>query len=230
MKKVAFIGSYDKADMIICIAKLLTIMKKKVIVIDATALSKTRYIVPTMQSNKQYITTYENVDVAIGFENFEQIEAYTSLSKTDELDYDYALIDIDSYRGYYYFGIKPEDKKFFVTSFDLYSLRRGLQVLRKIPEPVEVKKVLFTKDMDPKERQYLNFVSKGIKVKWDEDIVYFPFETSDLNAIYSNQRSGRIQLKGLSATYVDGIEYLVEEISDASQGEVKKAVKILEKN
>ena len=48
MKKVAFIGSYDKADMIICIAKLLTIMKKKVIVIDATALSKTRYIVPTM--------------------------------------------------------------------------------------------------------------------------------------------------------------------------------------
>lgn len=230
MKKVAFIGSYDKADMIICIAKLLTIMKKKVIVIDATALSKTRYIVPTMQSTKQYITTYENVDVAIGFENFEQIEAYTSLSKTDELDYDYALIDIDSYRGYYYFGIKPEDKKFFVTSFDLYSLRRGLQVLRKIPEPVEVKKVLFTKDMDPKERQYLNFVSKGIKVKWDEDIVYFPFETSDLNAIYSNQRSGRIQLKGLSATYVDGIEYLVEEISDASQGEVKKAVKILEKN
>ena len=188
MKKVAFIGSYDKADMIICIAKLLTIMKKKVIVIDATALSKTRYIVPTMQSSKQYITTYENVDVAIGFENFEQIKAYSSLSKTDTLDYDY-------YKGYYYFGIKPEDKKFFVTSFDLYSLRRGLQVLRKIPEPVEVKKVLFTKDMDPKERQYLNFLSKGIKVKWDEDIVYFPFETSDLNAIYSNQRSGRIQLK-----------------------------------
>lgn len=230
MKKVAFIGSYDKADMIICIAKLLTIMKKKVIVIDATALSKTRYIVPTMQSTKQYITTYENIDVAIGFENFEQIKAYSSLSKTDELDYDYALIDIDSYRGYYYFGIKPEDKKFFVTSFDLYSLRRGLQVLKKIPEPVEVKKVLFTKDMDPKERQYLNFLSKGIKVKWDGDIVYLPFETSDLNAIYSNQRSGRIQLKGLSATYVDGIEYLVEEISDASQGEVKKAVKILEKN
>ena len=84
--------------------------------------------------------------------------------------------------------------------------------------------------MDPKERQYLNFLSKGIKIKWDEDIVYFPFETSDLNAIYSNQRSGRIQLKGLSATYIDGIEYLVEEISDASQGEVKKTVKILEKN
>ena len=51
--------------------------------------------------------------------------------------------------------------------------------------------------------------------------------TSDLNAIYSNQRSGRIQLKGLSNAYVDGIEYLVEVISGASQGEVRKAVKRL---
>lgn len=227
MEKIAFIGSYDKADMLIAIAKILTFMKKKVIVIDSTALSKTRYIVPTMQASKQYITTFENVDVAIGFESFDQIKAYNSLSKTDELDYDYALIDIDSYRGYYYFGIKPEDKKLFVTSFDLYNLRRGLQVFRKLTQPVEVKRVIFTKEMDPKEEEYLNFLSKKLPIKWDPDVVYFPFETSDLNAIYSNQRSGRIQLKGLSATYVDGIEYIVEEISGASQGEVRKALKKL---
>lgn len=227
MKKIAFIGSYDKADMIICIAKILTLMKKKVIVIDTTALSKTRYIVPTMQASKQYITTFENVDVAIGFENFEQIKAYNSLSKTEALDYDYALIDIDSYRAYYYFGIKPEDEKLFVTSFDLYNLRRGLQVFRKLTQPVTVKRVLFTKEMDPKEEEYLNFLSKKLPIKWDQDIVYFPFETADLNAIYSNQRSGRIQLKGLSDAYVDGIQYIVEEISGASQGEVKKALKNL---
>lgn len=227
MEKIAFIGSYDKADMIICVAKILSLMNKKVIVIDSTALSKTRYIVPTMQASKQYITTFENVDVAIGFESFEQIKAYNSLSKTDTLDYDYALIDIDSYRGYYYFGIKSEDKKLFVTSFDLYNLRRGLQVFKKLPQPVEVKRVLFTKEMDPKEEQYLNYLSKNLPVKWDPDIVYFPFDTNDLNAIYSNQRSGRIQLKGLSTAYIDGIEYLVEEVSGASQSEVKKALKKL---
>ena len=227
MEKVAFIGSYDKADMLICVAKVLTLMKKKVIVIDTTALSKTRYIVPTMQSTKQYITTFENVDVAIGFESIDQIKAYSSLSKADTLDYDYALIDIDSYRSYYYFGIKPETQKFFVTSFDLYNLRRGLQVFRKLTEPIGIKRVLFTKEMDPKEEQYLSFLSKKLPIKWDPDIVYFPFDTSDLNAIYSNQRSGRIQLKGLSNAYVDVIEYLVEVISGASQGEVRKAVKRL---
>lgn len=223
MEKIAFIGSYDKADMIICVAKILTLMKKKVIVIDSTALSKTRYIIPTMQASKQYITTFENVDVAIGFESMEQIKAYNS----DTLDYDYALIDIDSYRGYYYFGIKTDDKKLFVTSFDLYNLRRGLQVFRKLTQPVVVKRVLFTKEMDPKEEEYLNYLSKKLPIKWDPDIVYFPFETSDLNAIYSNQRSGRIQLRGLSATYIDGIEYIVEEITGASQGEVRKALKRL---
>ena len=42
MEKIAFIGSYDKADMLVCIAKILTTLKKKVIVIDANALTKTR--------------------------------------------------------------------------------------------------------------------------------------------------------------------------------------------
>ena len=38
MKKVAFIGSFDKADMIIYAAKILTLMGKSVLVVDSTAL------------------------------------------------------------------------------------------------------------------------------------------------------------------------------------------------
>ena len=76
MKKVAFIGSYDKADMIIYIAKVLTNMGSKVLVIDSTVMQKTRYIVPTMKALKQYITTFEKIDIAIGFENINQIKEY----------------------------------------------------------------------------------------------------------------------------------------------------------
>lgn len=229
MEKIAFIGSYDKADMITYIAKILSNMGKKVIVIDSTALQKTRYIVPTMQAAKQYITTFEKVDIAIGFENFEQIKAYRAMESSEKFEYDYALIDIDAYRGYYNFGIKTEDKKYFITSFDLYCLRRGLQVFRRLETPTEVTKVLFTKDMLPEEDQYLNYLSKGLKIKWNPDIIYFPFETADQNAIFSNQRTGRIRIRGLSTQYIDGITYMTEEITGASQGEVKKAVRILEK-
>lgn len=227
MKKVAFIGSYDKADMIIYIAKILTNMGSKVLVIDSTVMQKTRYIVPTMKALKQYITTFENVDVAIGFENISQIKEYKSQT-SEEFDYDYVLIDIDSYRGYVYYQIKPEDKKYFVTSFDLYSLRRGLQVFKKIEEPIDVTRVTFTKDMDPKEEKYFEFISKGLKIKWNKIVLYFPFDFTDQNAIFINQRSGRIQLKGLSPEYIDGITFMVEEISgEKNQGKIKKAVKML---
>lgn len=230
MKKVAFIGSYDKADMIIYIAKALTNMGKNVLVIDSTVMQKTRYIVPTMKAQKQYITTWEKIDIAIGFENINQIKEYKNIEIDEKLEYDFVLIDIDSYRGYYYYGIKTEDKKYFVTSFDLYSLKRGLQVFKKIEKPIEVTRVLFTKEMLADEEKYLDFLAKGLKIKWDSNVLYFPFEMGDQNAIFSNQRSGKIQLKGLSSQYIDGISFMTEEISGESRGNVKKAVKMIERN
>ncbi len=229
MENVAFIGGYDKADMILYIGRLLTLMGKKVLIIDSTGLQKTRYVVPTMQAAKQYVTTYEKVDIAIGFQTLDEIKKYKALETKDAFDYDYALIDIDSYRGYYYFGIKTEDKKYFVTSFDIYNLRKGLQVFRRLETPTIVKKVLFSKTMDPAEDEYLNYLSKSIKIKWDSDIVYFPFENGDLSSIFANQRTGKIRVRGLSNQYIEGICYLTEEISGSSQGEVKKALRYLEK-
>ena len=92
-----------------------------------------------------------------------------------------------------------------------------------------VLKVLFTKEMLPEEEQFLAHLSKGLKIKWDNDVIYFPFELGDQNAIFSNQRSGRIRMRGLSQTYVDGIMYMVEELSGASSGDVKKAAKNIER-
>lgn len=230
MDKIAFIGSYDKADMIIYVAKILTFLGKKVLVIDATSLQKTRYIVPTMRPEKQYITTFENVDIAIGFENLEQIRQYAELDENTKMDYDYVLVNIDSYKGYCNFRLKMGDKKFFVTSFDMYCLRRGLQVFKKMKEQAQVQKVLFSKDMLPEEDQYLNYLSRGLNITWNEDIIYFPFEIGDQSAIFINQRSERIQVRGLSSQYIDGILYIAQEISGAKQGDIKKAGKMLEKN
>lgn len=230
MEKIAFIGSYDKADLIIYVAKILANMGKKVLVVDTTILQKTRYIVPTMQAPKQYITTFEEVDIAIGFQTFEQIKQYKAMDKDEEFEYEYCLLDIDSYRGYYYFGIKTDDRKYFVTSFDIYNLKRGLQVFRKLEAPIQVTKVLFTKDMLDEEDQYLNYLSRGLRIRWNSNILFFPFERGDQNAIFSNQRTGRIQLRGLSSDYIGGISFIAEEISGESQSNIRKAVKMMERN
>ena len=59
---------------------------------------------------------------------------------------------------------------------------------------------------------------------------FFPFEQGDQTALFINQRSERIQVRGLSKQYIEGIQYIVEEISDAKQGDIKKAIKELERN
>ena len=230
MEKIAFIGSYDKTDLMTYVARLLTIMGKNVLMIDSTALQKTRYIIPTMQVERQYITTFDRIDIAIGFENIEEIVAYKKKEENGEFDYDYIMVDIDSYKGYHNFQIKTDDKKYFVTSFDIYCLRRGLQVFRKLETITPVTKVLFTKDMLAAEDEYLNYISRGLKIKWNSDILYFPFENGDQSAIFANQRSGKIRIKGLSSQYIDGVTYIAGEISGEKSSAIKKALKILERN
>lgn len=229
MNKIAFIGSYDKTDMLLYMAKLLTILNKKVIVIDTTVLQKSRYIVPAMQPAKKYITTFQSVDVAIGFESFEDIKQYQAAHGAN-LDYEYALIDIDSTRGYLGFGITSKDKHYFITSFDTYCLRRGLQVFKILQEPVEVTKILFTKEMLAAEDEYLNHLSTNLKVKWSNEIIFFPFELGDQSVIFANQRTGRIRIKGLSMQYLDSLMFIIEDFTEIKQGLVKKAAKLLEKN
>ena len=80
MKKIGFIGAYDKTDLIIYISKLLVENGLKVLVIDGTTLQKTRYTVPCITPSRYYITTHEDIDIAIGFETIQEIINYTRKS------------------------------------------------------------------------------------------------------------------------------------------------------
>ena len=96
MRKIGFIGAYDKTDFILYIAKLLVEMNKKVLLIDATLTQKAKYIVPVIKPSKTYVTEFEGIDIAVGFENFQEIKQYLALPTTIELNYDIALIDLDT--------------------------------------------------------------------------------------------------------------------------------------
>lgn len=228
MKKFVFLGAYDKTDMLIYISKLLTLMNKKVLIVDTTILKKSRYIVPTMVQEKQYITSYEGIDVAIGFPNFSAIEKYQEKTVGRKTDYDIVLLDIDRAIAYKQFKISSEDRHYLVTSFDVYNVKRAVQVLAYIEKEAIVTRIYYTKKMLQEEDDYLKHLSSKLNINWDDkNIVYFPFETDDQNAIFTNQRSGRIQMKGLSKSYTDAISYLVEDISGEQNANVRKLLKRL---
>ncbi len=230
MKKIGFIGAYDKTDLIIYIAKILTTLKKKVLVIDATTKQKARYVVPVINPTKMYVTEYEEIDIAVGFSNIEDIKKYLGYSEEQELDYDIVLIDTDSIEGFNIFKLEESFKNYFVTSFDAYSLKKGLEILSELKTVVSLTKVLFAEEMLKEEDDYLNFLSLGYKIIWNEYRIYFPIENGDLSVIYENQRVAKIKFKKLSIQYKDGLAYMSEEIlGDVSEMTIRRAIKLIEK-
>lgn len=230
MKKIGFIGAYDKTDLIVYLAKILTVLKHKVLVVDATINQKARYIVPAINPTTCYVTDFEDIDIAVGFSNVEDIKRYLGLADEQEMEYDIILVDTDNTQGFQNFELETAQKNYFVTSFDNYSLKKGLEVLVGAPKVVNLTKVLFSKEMLKEEDDYLNFLSLGYKVIWNEYRIYFPIENGDLSVIYENQRVAKIKLKKLSIQYKDGLAYLAEEIlGDISESNIRKAIKYIEK-
>ena len=230
MKKIGFIGSYDKTDMIIYIARILVATGKKVIVIDSTVNQKAKYIVPVIKPTKSYVTEFEKIDVAVGFQDYDEIKAYLGMPLHAELDYDMALVDVDSSEGIEKFNLNQAIKNFFVTSFDAFSLKRGLEALGGLKEVLKLTKVLFSKNATKEEDAYLEYLSLGYKIKWEDERVYFPFEVGDLSVIAENQRVSKVKFKKLSTQYKEALIYIAEQISDENDyNKIRKIFKQLEK-
>ncbi|MFR1647103.1 MAG: hypothetical protein ACLSWT_01960 [Clostridia bacterium] len=228
MEKINFIGAYDKTDSIMYIAKILTEMKKKVIIVDATITQKTKYVIPTIDSRSEYIANYANIDFAIGFTNYNDIKTYLGMPQSAAFTYDYMLIDIDNSDLLNNFDVYSSKKNYFVTSFDLYALKKGVEVLKRLSLPVEIMKVYFSNLMSQSEDDYFNYIATGCRVKWNKDKIYFPLLNEDLDVIKENQRLSKIRFKGLSNEYKTSLMEWTQDICGDSNG-VKKACRQIER-
>ncbi len=230
MKKVSFIGAYDKIDLILYVARVLVAMNKRVLVIDSSIIQKAKYIVPVIKPTKAYITEFEGIDVSVGFNDFNEIKEYLGIPLTDELPYDIILLDIDSPEAMTEFVINNECQNYFVTGFDLYTLKRGLEVLSGLTEVINLTKLLFSTIISKEDNEYLNYLSLGYKVAWNEDEIYFPLEVGDERVIAENQRVSKIKFKKLSNQYKEGIIYIAAQVLEQNEiANLKRTFKKLER-
>lgn len=226
METIGFIGAYDKTDLIIYVAKILQSLEKRVMVVDTTITQKTRYVVPVVNPTITYITDFEKIDFAVGFKNIEEIKQYLKLEKTEELPYDYILIDVDRKKYLKTFEIEKANKNYFVTAFDNFSLKRGITVLEAIEFPIMITKILFSHNLRKEDDERLEFLSMECNIKWNDYVIYFDRSYSDVQAIEYNQSMEQITFKSLSNEYKEGIMYLVLDIfSEANKSIIKKAMK-----
>ena len=212
MKKIGFIGAYDKTDVILSVAKVLTMAEKRILIVDNTITQKCKYVVPVINPTRSYITTFEGIDVAVGVDSFESLKQYMGLEENENLDYDYVIVDSDNFEGIAKFGLQSADKTYFVTSFDMYSLKKGTELLKQLGVPTKMTRIFYSKDMLKEEEEYFDFLVLGTKAIWNEEKVYFLLENGDLPAITENQRISKIKFKNLSNSYKSNIIFLANDI------------------
>lgn len=226
MKKVGFIGGGDKSNLIMYVAKAIEYLNKKVLVVDTTLMQKTKYIVPTINPTKSYITDFENVDYAVGFESMEDIIRYLGLKDLEKIPYDYLLIDIDNASAIENFEIEDTKDNFFVTTYDIYSLQRGIEILKNLPSTMSLSKILFNYNMKKEDEEYLLYLTADTKAIWNDFSIYMPIVDENEQLIQDNQRVYRTRIKKLIPEYQDGIIYIVQNIiKDFSTNKIRKMIR-----
>lgn len=117
------------------------------------------------------------------------------------------------------------NKNYFVTGFDSYSLKKGLEIIGKMEDKLLMKKILFSQEMLSEEDDYLNFLSFYYSVRWENEKVYFPYEIGDNSAIIENQRTARIRFKNLSDAYKEGLTSIAGDIiPEVKLSEIRKII------
>lgn len=240
MKKIGFIGAYDKANFITYTAKILRTLDYKVLVVDTSSIQKIKYIIPSINPTKSYITSFEDIDFAVGFENWEEIERYLGIrfdsneeengekndAKMNKELYDYVLIDIDSSEKLESFEMEEAYRNYFVTSFDMFSLKKGMSIFRNLNIPMNLTKILFSYETSREDEEYLNFISLEYKVNWANYAMYFQILGDDNKIFEENQRLEKIRFRRLSISYKESLAYVVQDINkEENITKIKRAMK-----
>ena len=129
MKSIGFVGQMENSGLVLCVARLVNAFGKKVIYIDATKEQRTRYTVPVIlagSKQEQYVVQYDNVEVAVGFNNILELKKYMITKGEDFNDFDYVFINTDREEMCEEFDIKNANNIFFTSTFDKYELNRGI--------------------------------------------------------------------------------------------------------
>ena len=227
MELIAFVGTFDKKDLLLNVAKTLTECGSRVLIVDATLMQRLKYIVPKISNNSiTYISEYLGIDVALGFVNLNGIMQY--LGTNNSLPYDFVLIDTDNIQTMNSFMISRIQKIFVVTSYEQYELKRTVELLKYYNQPIGVVKVVISPDIEDKQEEYFNkLLLTETPVKLNENKVEFADTTADRKVKLQNQLMGDLDFRHYSSTFKDSLEYITSLVAEGriEQSKIRKVIR-----
>ena len=228
MKKIGFMGAYDKANFMIYTAKVLRLLDYKVLVVDASSVQKIKYIIPAINPTKSYITSFEDIDFAVGFEEWTEVERYLGIRyDSNEAEVTKANTDIYDYaERLESFEMENADKNYFVTSFDMFSLKKGIDIFKNVIRPMDLTKIEFAYETSKEDEDYLNYISLEYRVNWNNYVFYFQILGEDNKVFEENQRLEKIRFRRLSIGYKEALTYVIQDIcKNENPSKIKRTMK-----
>ncbi|MDD3303960.1 MAG: hypothetical protein PHP54_03490 [Clostridia bacterium] len=231
MPVIGLIGYMEKYDFVINLAKTINIMNKSVLVVDATLDRKLKYIVPALNNiGKAYVTQYNSIDFAVGFDSMHDIENYMCDQGINIGLYDYILIDMDSPKSYEFFRTRGIDKMYFFMTTSVLSTAKDRDIVKAIrvynQDEIKMTKVLHKGFMSRAAEDYFEKQVEDYNINWQEPSYEIPDEETDKLANIDSQFSGIIGLKKHSKIYTSTIADITSEIiDDVTSKEVLKEIK-----
>ncbi len=233
MSVIGLIGYMDKYDFAINLAKTINIMEKSVLVVDATLDQKLKCVIPALDNiGRSYVTQYNNIDFAVGFNSMHDIENYMIEQGINIGLYDYIIIDIDSPKGYEFFRTRGIDKTYFFIDTSVLSivkdkdLVKALRVYNQQEETLKLTKVWFKSYMSRATENYFNEQIKEYNVSWIEPEYEVPNDPQDIMANIDSQLSGIVNINKHSKMYVQTMADITSEIiDDVTSKEVRNSIK-----
>lgn len=232
MQVIGLIGYVDKYDYTINLAKTINLMGKSVLVIDATNDRKIKYVIPALDNiGNSYVTQYDGVDFAVGFDSLHDLENYMVEQQINIGLYDYLLIDIDDAKGYEYFKSRKFDKNYFFINTNMISVNKNKEIVKAIKvyesngEESQFTKVIYRQYMSRASENYFEKRIEEYELKFTEGSYEIDENDQDKMANLDSQFSGIIGLKKHSKMYVSNIADMTAEIVEGvTSKDVRKEI------
>jgi len=233
MKVVGLLGYMEKVDLMTSLAKTIQMMGKAVLVVDATSDQKYKYVIPALDViEKAYVTQFDSVDYAVGFESLNDVENYLTQQKINIGLYDYIFIDIDNPKTYEFFRSRAFNKTYLIMDTSMLGYKKNLEIINSLKiysvdeQDSKITRILYRGYMTRASEKYLEQKFNAIECKWDEREYEIVESEQDMMLYLDFQISGIIQIKKHSrmfrTTMTDMVIQIMEEVNAS---DVNKAIK-----
>lgn len=234
MQVIGLLGYVDKYDIIMNLAKTINLVDKSVLVIDATLDRKLKYIIPALDNvGRAYVTQYNNIDFAVGFDSMHDVENYMAEQSINIGLYDFVLIDMDSARSYEFFRTRGLDKICFFIDTSVLSVAKNKDIIKAMKvynneesSNKEIIKILYRSYISRAANDYFEQQIKEYDVKWKEPEYEIELTDQDKLVDIDSQFSGIIDTKKHTKMYITTLADLTADlVGDINAKQVLTAIK-----